>query len=149
MSLSDPSLSAYCLTWVSLTLDVGYLFTAVPAKCSHYTLPWTWGISSQPPLLSLDIGYLLLATLVVCSHHSWDVGLLLRASASGLGHWVAPLSCCPCPRTWGSSSRPFLCCPSLAFSAAAPDLRRRVIPLGRHPLGKGSSGLLSLTSDVG
>ena len=26
-----PSLSAYCLPWVSLTLDVGYLFTAAPA----------------------------------------------------------------------------------------------------------------------
>ena len=25
-----PSLSAYCLTGVSLTLDVGYLFTAAP-----------------------------------------------------------------------------------------------------------------------
>ena len=27
-----PSLSAYHLTWVSLTLDVGYLFMATPAK---------------------------------------------------------------------------------------------------------------------
>ena len=26
-----PSLSAYHLTWISLTLDVGYLFTAAPA----------------------------------------------------------------------------------------------------------------------
>ena len=43
-----PSLSAYCLTWVSLTLDVGYLFTAAPAKRSHLSLPWTWGSSSQP-----------------------------------------------------------------------------------------------------
>ena len=33
------SLSAYHLTWVSLTLDVGYLFTAAPAKRlnSYYT----------------------------------------------------------------------------------------------------------------
>ena len=30
-----PSLSTYCLNWVSLTLDVGYLSTAAPAKCSH------------------------------------------------------------------------------------------------------------------
>ena len=29
------------------------------------------------------------------------------------------------------------------------DLRRRVAPLGRHPLGMGSSRLLPLTSDVG
>ena len=57
-----PSLSAYCLTWVSLTLDVGYLFMAAPAKCSRCSLPWTWGLSSQPPLLTLDMGYVLSAT---------------------------------------------------------------------------------------
>ena len=45
-----PSLSAYCLTWVSLTLDMGYLFMAAPAKRSHCSLPWTWGSSSQPCL---------------------------------------------------------------------------------------------------
>ena len=38
-----PSLSAYHLTWVSLTLDVGYLFTAAPAKHSHCSVPWTLG----------------------------------------------------------------------------------------------------------
>ena len=38
-----PSLSAYCLTWVSLTLDVGYLFMAASAKCSRCSWPWTWG----------------------------------------------------------------------------------------------------------
>ena len=33
-----PSLSTYRLTGVSLTLDVGYLFTAAPAQCSHCSL---------------------------------------------------------------------------------------------------------------
>ena len=28
-------------TWVSLTLDMGYLFMAAPAKRSHCSLPWT------------------------------------------------------------------------------------------------------------
>ena len=28
-----PSCNTYRLTWVSLTLDVGYLFMAAPAKC--------------------------------------------------------------------------------------------------------------------
>ena len=42
------SLSAYHLTWVSFTLDVGYLFMAAPAKRSRCSLPWRWGISSQP-----------------------------------------------------------------------------------------------------
>ena len=35
-------------TWVSLTLDVGYLFTAALAKHSRLSLPWMWGSSSQP-----------------------------------------------------------------------------------------------------
>ena len=33
-----PSLSTYHLPWVSLTLDIWYLFTAPPAKCSHRPL---------------------------------------------------------------------------------------------------------------
>ena len=41
-----PSFSAYCLTWVSLTLEVGYLFTAAPGKHSCCSLPWTWGTTS-------------------------------------------------------------------------------------------------------
>ena len=39
-----PSRNTYHLTWVSLTLDVGYLFTAAPAKQSK----------AQPLLLTLD-----------------------------------------------------------------------------------------------
>ena len=42
-----PFFCAYHLTRVSLTLDVGYLFTAAPAKRSCYSLPWTRGISLQ------------------------------------------------------------------------------------------------------
>ena len=59
-----PSLSAYHLIGVSLTLDVEYLFTAAPEKRSRCSLPWTWGISSQPPLLILDVGYHLSAAPV-------------------------------------------------------------------------------------
>ena len=51
-----PSLSTYCLTWVSLTLDVGYLFTAAPAKLSRRSLPWTWGNSSRPLPLTSAVG---------------------------------------------------------------------------------------------
>ena len=50
-----PSCNTYHLTWVSLTLGVGYLFTAAPAKHSCCSLPWTRGISSQPPLLTLNV----------------------------------------------------------------------------------------------
>ena len=48
--------NTYCLTWVSLTLDVGYLFMAAPAKCSCCSLPCRRGIASQPPLLTLNVG---------------------------------------------------------------------------------------------
>ena len=50
-----PSHNTYLLTWVSLTLDVGYLFMAVPAKRSRCSLPWTRGISSRPALLTLNV----------------------------------------------------------------------------------------------
>ena len=50
-----PSPNTYCLTWVSLTLVVVYLFTAAPAKCSCCSLPWARDISSGTPLLTLDV----------------------------------------------------------------------------------------------
>ena len=50
-----PSCNTYHLTWVSLTLDVGYLFTAAPAKHSCCSLPWTRGMSSPPRLLTLNV----------------------------------------------------------------------------------------------
>ena len=63
-----PSLSAFCLTWVSVTLDMGYLFMAAPAKCSHCSLAWTWGSSSQ---LSL---YCRAAVMVERSDRMWSTG---------------------------------------------------------------------------
>ena len=55
-----PSRNTYHLTWVSLSWDVGYLFTAASAKrsrCSYLrwgvsphscsSWPWTWSSSSQ------------------------------------------------------------------------------------------------------
>ena len=44
-----PSCNMYRLTWVSLTLDVGYLFTAAPVKHSRCSLPWMRDISSPLP----------------------------------------------------------------------------------------------------
>ena len=39
-----PSSNTYCLTWVSLTLDLGSVFTAAPAKHSRCSLPRTRGL---------------------------------------------------------------------------------------------------------
>ena len=34
-----PSRNTYCLTWVSLTLDEGYLLTAAPPELGHGVAP--------------------------------------------------------------------------------------------------------------
>ena len=56
-----PSHNTYRLTWVSLSLEVGYLFTATPPDLEHGVA--TFG----PPVLasrcSLDVGLLLSATV--------------------------------------------------------------------------------------
>ena len=80
-----PSRNTYRLTWVSPTLDVGYLFTAAPAKRSLCSLPWTRGICLGPPLLTLDVEQLLSAVLRPRSRCSLGVGLLLSAAAPDLG----------------------------------------------------------------
>ena len=84
-----PSLNAYHLTGFSLTLDMGYLFMAAPAKCSRCSLPWIWGISSWPLLLTLEIGYLLSAA----HHSSWTIrkAECLRIDAFELCCWSSPL----------------------------------------------------------
>ena len=111
-----PSLSAYHLPWVSLTLDVGCLFTTAPAKHSRCSLCWTRGISSRTPLLTLNMEYLLSTLLCPRCHCSFNVGLLLTAPdfrhvVAALSHcpdlWgvVAHLSHHPWPRMWSSSPR--------------------------------------------
>ena len=86
-----PSQNTYHLIWVSITLDVEYLFRAVPAKHSHCSLPWMRGISSQPPLLDLECGVAPLSPPA-------PTQLLL------LGCGVDPLDCPQWPQAWGRSS---------------------------------------------
>ena len=69
----------YRLTWVSLTLGVGYLFTAAPAKRSHCSLPWTRGISSPPPFLTFK----------------WDT-----YKVPSLSQWTNPWLTCQGNRLW-------------------------------------------------
>ena len=89
-----PSCNTYCLTWVSLTLDVGYHFTASPAKHGCCSLPWMRGISSWPPLLTLNV------VLRLHSCCSLDVGLLLLAAAPDFRHGVSN-SVKPSHAVWG------------------------------------------------
>ena len=68
---SDALSQHYRLIWVSLTLDVGYLFHGCSSKM-------------QPLLLTLDVGYLLMAAAPDLGHRVSTLGLRL-----------APL-CCSC-----------------------------------------------------
>ena len=79
-----PSCNTYHLTWVSLTLGVGYLFTAAPAKRSRCSLPWTRGISSRRCFIRQFQG---------CGQGNFKlVGLPpLPLAAGKLGAFVAPL----------------------------------------------------------
>ena len=101
-----PSCNTYHLTWVSLTLEVGYLFMAAPAKHSLCSIHWMMGISSQTPFLTLNVELFLLALLHPRSRRSLDTGLLLSATTPDLGLVVAHLSHGLWPQALGSSSWP-------------------------------------------
>ena len=75
-----PPATRTVLTWVSITLDVGYLFTAAPAKRSCCSLPWTRGISSLAAPSDLE-------------HGIAPLGPLVPAQPPLLGGGVAPLEC--------------------------------------------------------
>ena len=134
---------------VSLTLGIGYLFMAAPAK-------------ALPLLLTLDKGYLLTAALPDLQIGIASLGPPVPAQPWLLGRGVGPPGRHLWPQTWGGSSRPppltsdlgssslpFLRLCSLALSAAVPDLGHGVTPLGCRPSGMGSFWLLPLTSDLG
>ena len=89
---------------------------AAPAKHSRCSLPWTRDISSPPPFLTFNVGQLLQALLRPRSHGSLDVGLVLPATAPGLGRGVAP----PGRRPWPQ----YLHCPKISsvFCPLIPSL---------------------------
>ena len=116
----------------------------------------------QPLLLTLDEGYLLTAALIDLQSGIAPLGPPAPLQPQLLGRGVPPPGrrpwpqtrgissrLPPRPRTQGSSFQPFLCHRSLVLSAAVPDLGHGVTPLGRCPLGMGSSRLLPLTLDMG
>ena len=150
-----PSWNTYRLTWVSLTLDEEYLFTATLPDLQRGIAPLGPPAPAQPWLLGRGVGPPGLhpwpwAWVAPPCSRPWpqvwgsSSGMLPLTLDTGISSWPLPLA-----SDLGSSSRPFLRHCSLALSAAAPDLGRGVTPLGRCPSGMGSSQLLSLTSDMG
>ena len=81
-----PSCNTYHLTWVSLTLEEGYLLTA--------TLP------------DLQRGITPLGPSAPEQQGSLDVGLVLPAATPGLGCGVAPPDRRPWPRACGRGAAP-------------------------------------------
>ena len=75
------SRNTYHLTWVSLTLDVGYLFTAAPAV--------------QLLLLTLEEEYLLMAAPPDLERGVAPLGPPAPAQPPFLGCGIALLGCCP------------------------------------------------------
>ena len=118
-----PSCNTYHLTWFSLTLGMGCLFTAAPAKRNCYFS------KAQPLLLPLDEGYLLTTSVPDLQRGIAPLGPPVPAQPPLLGRGVAPPGRRPWPWMRGSSSWPFLHHRSLALSATAPDLGRGVAPL--------------------
>ena len=74
-----PSCNTYCLTLFSLTLDVGYLFVAAPAKRSRG-----------------DKGYLLMAAPLDLDHEVAPLGPLAPSQPPLLGRGVVPLGLILC-----------------------------------------------------
>ena len=111
-----------------LILDEGYLLTAALPDLQRGIAPLGPSAHMQPRLLGRGVAPPI--------HRPW-----FRA----WGHRVAPPGH-PWPRTWSSSSPPFLRRRSLALSAAAPDFGRGVATLGspRWPQTWGSSSQLFL-----
>ena len=112
-----------------LTLDEGYLLTAVPLDLEHGIAPLGPPAPTQSPLFGHGV--------TPPGRRPWPWA------------WGSSSQLLPLTLDWRSSSWPFLHRRSLALSAVTPDLGRGVTPLNRRPSGMGSSRLLPLTSDVG
>ena len=116
-----PSCNTYRLTWVSLTLGMGYLLTAALPDLQRGIAPLGPPAPAQPGLLGRRVA--------PPTRHpwprGWGLGYFLLATAPDLGRWVSLLS-------------------------RAPDLGRGVAPLHRScAVAVWYSQPLPLTSDVG
>ena len=135
----------------AIIYNVGMVSVCLPSDALLQHLPSYLGFSylecgislhgcsskAQPLLLTLDEGYLPTAALHDLQHGIAPLGPRAPTQPLLLGLGVALLGYQPWPWTRGSSSRLFLCCHSLALSAAAPDLGRGVTSLGHRPSGMG------------
>ena len=124
-----PSCNTYCLTWVSLTLDVRYLLTTTPSDLERGIAPLGPPVPLEPLLLGCgvaplgrrpELGLGSSSRLFLHSH-----SLALSAAAPDLGCGVTPLG----HRSSGMGSSqllPLTLDVGLLLSATTPDLRHVV-----------------------
>ena len=139
-----PSCNTYHLTCVSLTLGVGYLFMAAPAKhsCCSLTLNEGYLLTAAVPDRQCGIAPLgppapvqplLLWMLLPATGSGLRRGCLLPAAAPGLWLGVAPQGHRPWPRVRGGFSQPPLTSDVGCLVPANTDLGHRIAPPGRRP----------------
>ena len=80
-----PSCNTYHLTWVSLTLGMGYLFTGAPAKHSRCSLPWDKGYLLTTTVPDLQRGIAPLGPPVPVQLLLLGMLLLAASPGSGMG----------------------------------------------------------------
>ena len=85
-----PSCHTYHLTWVSLSLGVGYLFTAAPAKHSCCSLPWTRDISLPPLFLTLKTATWTLSSVINYHTKFYQVHSIDGLKLVPPGHLLGP-----------------------------------------------------------
>ena len=103
------SCNTYCLTWVSLTLGLGYLFTAALAK--------------RTLLLTLEEGYLLTTALPDLQRGIAPLGPPVPVQPQLLGRGLGPPGHRPWPRAWGRGVAP------LGHSCVVAVWYSRLLPL--------------------
>ena len=81
-----PSCNTYHLTWVSLTLDEGYLLTAARPDLEHGVAPLGPPVPVQPPLLGSGVA--------PPGHRPWPQAWGSSSWPPPLGHGVL-LACVP------------------------------------------------------
>ena len=95
-----PSCNTYRLTWVSLTLDEGYVLTTAPPDLERGIAPLGPPAPAQSPLLGRGVVHLgSRPSPQTQSSSSWPFlcchSLALLAAAPDLGLGVTPLGHCP------------------------------------------------------
>ena len=125
----DSSHNTYHLTWVSLTLDKGYLLTAAHPDLEWRIAPLGSPAPVQPPLLGCGV-----APPGRCPWlRVWSISFWLQPLTSDVGYLLSGmLLCSPSQPAWGSRI-PSSDCRRIPHLAGTPDPQLCQPQLDAHP----------------